>query len=146
MTDKNKQVNEIAIYILIIVVGIVVAQHMNVVTSESMEPVFFRGDIVLIEKTNFMGLSEFNPEDIQIGDIVIYNATWFKNGPVIHRVIGKGTDQNGEKFYVIKGDHNPIADPTVAYPSQILSKVITIGNIPLSIPKIGYINLKIKGL
>ena len=59
------------------------AQHLNVVVSGSMEPVFYRGDVVIIEKTNFMGISEMDVEDLKIGDIIIYDATWFAE-PVIH--------------------------------------------------------------
>jgi signal peptidase len=118
---------------------------MNVVVSGSMEPVFYRGDIVVVEKANFIGINEFNPEDVQVGDIVIYKANWFPE-PVIHRVIDTGTAKNGTKYYVIKGDNNPVPDQEVVYPTQITSKVIKLGNQPLFIPKIGYITLWIRGL
>ncbi|MCK9152575.1 signal peptidase I [Methanobacterium alcaliphilum] len=146
MTDTNNEFKEIAIYTIIVVIGLFASQHMNVVTSQSMEPVFYRGDIVIIEKTNYMGFSEFSTDDIKVGDIVIYNATWFKDGPVIHRVIGIGTDNTGNKFFIIKGDNNPKIDPNIAYPSQILSRVIKLGDTPLTIPRIGYITLELRGL
>lgn len=73
---KNK---EILTYIALIVVGIVLAQHMNVVVSESMEPTLYRGDVVVID-------TKLN--NINIGDIVIYHAHWFFQ-PVIHRVINR---------------------------------------------------------
>lgn len=135
---------EIAIYILIIIVGLIIAQHMNVVVSESMEPVFFRGDIVVVEKTNFIGIQEFNPNDAQIGDIVVYNAAWFPN-PVIHRIINE-TTVNGSKYFVIKGDNNPVPDPYYVSPEQITERVVTIGDQPFIIPKIGYITIWLKGL
>ncbi|PKL66377.1 MAG: signal peptidase I [Methanobacteriales archaeon HGW-Methanobacteriales-1] len=141
----NDQIKEIAIYIAIIIIGVIAAQHMNVVVSGSMEPVFYRGDIVLVEKANFLGIHEFNPEDVKKGDIVIYNANWFPD-PVIHRVVATGTAKNGTKYYIIKGDNNPVPDPAVVYPSQITARVITIGNQPIFIPRIGYITLWIKGL
>ncbi|MDO9044741.1 MAG: signal peptidase I [Methanobacteriaceae archaeon] len=141
----NDQIKEIAIYIAIIIIGVIAAQHMNVVVSESMEPVFYRGDIVLVEKANFLGIHEFNPEDVKKGDIVIYNANWFPD-PVIHRVVATGTAKNGTKYYIIKGDNNPVPDPAVVYPSQITARVITIGTQPLFIPRIGYITLWIRGL
>ncbi|MDO9045147.1 MAG: signal peptidase I [Methanobacteriaceae archaeon] len=144
MADDN-QIKEIAIYLAIIIIGVIAAQHMNVVVSGSMEPVFYRGDIVLVEKANFLGIHEFNPEDVKKGDIVIYNANWFPD-PVIHRVVATGTAKNGTKYYIIKGDNNPIPDPAVAYPSQITARVITIGNQPIFIPRIGYITLWIRGL
>ena len=49
---------EIISYVAIIVIGIILAQHMNVVVSGSMEPVFYRGDVVVIEKTDFLGINE----------------------------------------------------------------------------------------
>ena len=186
---------EIIIYAVIIIVGLILAQHMNVVISESMEPVFYRGDIVVVEKNNFLGIPEFDSNNAQIGDIVIYNAKWFPDGPVIHRIIseiyitdpdierilfnkthisleyingtqitginpnganvdgvffngtqGNETDTNGIKYFVIKGDHNPIADRYLVSPSQITQRVITIGDQPFIIPKIGYITIWLRGL
>ncbi len=101
---------EIISYVAIIIIGIILAQHMNVVVSGSMEPVFYRGDVVVIEKTDFFGIQEINPADLKIGDIVIYNAIWFPE-PVIHRIIATGTATNGSQYYITKGDNNPIQDP-----------------------------------
>lgn len=135
---------EIAIYALIIIVGLIAAQHMNVVVSGSMEPVFYRGDIVVVEKTNFLGINEFDPNNAQIGDIVVYNAEWFPN-PVIHRIINV-TEVNGTKYFVIKGDNNDAPDPYLVEPSRITERVVKIGDQPFIIPKIGYITIWLKGL
>ena len=56
---------EILSYVAIIVIGIILAQHMNVVVSGSMEPVFYRGDVVVIEKTDFLGINEINADNLQ---------------------------------------------------------------------------------
>ena len=109
---------------------------MNVVVSGSMEPVMYRGDIVIIDT---------NPSTIQVGDIIVYKATWV-NEDVIHRVIAIGTDSNGNTVLETKGDNNPGPDPALVYPDQILSKVVSINGQPLIIPKIGYITLWIRGL
>ncbi|MEA4957063.1 hypothetical protein SDC9_17067 [bioreactor metagenome] len=135
---------EIAIYALIIIFGLLIAQHMNVVVSGSMEPVFFRGDIVVVEKADFLGIHEFDPNNAKVGDIVVYNAKWFPN-PVIHRIINE-TNVNGSKYYVIKGDNNDVPDPYLVSPSQITERVVTIGDQPFIIPKIGYITIWLKGL
>ncbi|MBU4536046.1 MAG: signal peptidase I [Euryarchaeota archaeon] len=136
---------EIIIYIIIIVVGIIAAHHMNVVVSGSMEPVFHRGDIVIIQKTNFLGIQEFDPAQLDVGEIVIYNATWFPE-PVIHRIIDVRTDADGRKFYVTQGDNNPTPDQGPVYPEQVKSRVIAIGNQPVFLPRIGYLTLWIRGL
>ncbi|MGZ7160524.1 MAG: S24/S26 family peptidase, partial [Methanobacterium sp.] len=52
------ETKELATYIIIIIIGIIVAQHMNVVVSGSMEPVLYRGDIVIIDS---------NPSSVQVG-------------------------------------------------------------------------------
>ncbi len=127
---------EIATYIVIILIGIIVAQHMNVVVSGSMEPVMYRGDIVIIDH---------NPSSVQVGDIIVYKATWV-NEDVIHRVIAIGKDSSGNTVVETKGDNNPVPDPALVYPNQIISKVVSINSQPLIIPKIGYITLWIRGL
>jgi signal peptidase I len=46
---------------------------MVIVPTDSMSPVISGGDIVLVEKTNLLGvLKEFNPEEVKSGDIIIY--------------------------------------------------------------------------
>ena len=136
---------EIISYVAIIIIGIILAQHMNVVVSGSMEPVFYRGDVVVIEKTDFLGIHEINPTDLKVGDIVIYNAVWFPE-PVIHRIIATGTAINGSQYYITKGDNNQIQDPDPVFDNQIVAKVVTIGNTPFVIPKVGYITIWIRGL
>lgn len=135
---------EIATYAIILVIVLIAAQHLNVVVSGSMEPVFHRGDIVAIQKADFFGIHEFNVSDVKVGDIVVYNAKWF-NQPVIHRVINI-QEINGTTMYVIKGDHNNRSDPYYVSGDQITARVINIGDSPFVIPYIGHISLWLRGL
>lgn len=135
---------EIAVYIVLIILVLIAAQHLNVVVSGSMEPVMYRGDIVVLEKANLLGLQEFNPDEVEVGDIVVYNAAWHDE-PVIHRVIEKG-QINSTTVFKIKGDNNDVADPYWVTESQITSRVITFNGQPVIIPKIGYISIWIRGL
>jgi signal peptidase I len=139
LSDKK----EIAIYIIIIIIGLIAAQHLNVVVSGSMEPVFYRGDIVVVEKANFLGIQEFDPSETQVGDIVVYDAVWYDE-PVIHRVINI-SEINGVKYYTIKGDNNGEPDPYLVTEGQIQQRVVKIGDQPLIIPKIGYLTIWLKG-
>ena len=128
---------EIASYVVIIIIGIIVAQHMNVVVSGSMEPVMYRGDIVIVDQ---------NPSSVQVGDIVVYKATWV-NEDVIHRVKEIQELPNGTTYLITKGDNNLVPDPyPVKYPDQVISKVVSINGQPIIIPKIGYLTLWIRGL
>ena len=135
---------EIASYVIILVIVLIAAQHLNVVVSGSMEPSFYRGDIVLVEKADFFGIHEFNPDDVQVGDVVVYDAAWLDQ-PVIHRIIGTA-DINGSTMYVIKGDNNDSPDPYYVKADQIKEKVVTLGDNLAVIPKVGYLSLWLRGL
>ena len=135
---------EIASYVVILIIVLIAAQHLNVVVSESMEPAFYRGDIVLVEKADFLGINEFNASDVKVGDVVVYDAAWYDQ-PVIHRIINI-TDINGTTMYVIKGDNNDSPDPYYVTSSQIKEKVVTVDDNLVVIPKIGYLSLWLRGL
>lgn len=130
------KIKEIVTYIVIILIGIIVAQHMNVVVSGSMEPALHRGDIVIVDN---------NPGPVQVGDIIVYKADGFPH-PVIHRVIYTGKTPGGDTFFVTKGDNNPSPDPVAVDPDQIISRAVSINDAPLVIPKIGHMTLWIRGL
>ncbi|ALT67849.1 signal peptidase I [Methanobrevibacter millerae] len=135
---------EIASYIIILAIVLIAAQHLNVVVSGSMEPVFYRGDIVVIEKADFLGLHEFDRKSVEKGDIVVYDAKWF-NQPVIHRIIDI-KEINGTTMYEIKGDNNNRSDPYYVTSDQIESRVLKWGDKPIVIPWIGNISLWLRGL
>lgn len=135
---------EIASYVVILIIVLIAAQHLNVVVSGSMEPAFYRGDIVLVEKADFLGINEFNASDVKVGDVVVYDAAWYDQ-PVIHRIINI-TDINGTTVYVIKGDNNDSPDPYYVTSSQIKEKVVTVDDNLVVIPKIGYLSLWLRGL
>lgn len=67
---------EMLISIPLLILAAALIQHMVVVPTDSMTPVISGGDIVLIEKTNLLGvLKEFNPEEVKAGDIIIYEES-----------------------------------------------------------------------
>ena len=135
---------EVASYAVILIIVLIAAQHLNVVVSGSMEPAFYRGDIVLVEKASFLGINEFNPNDVQVGDVVVYDAKWFDQ-PVIHRIINI-TEINGTTMYLIKGDNNNAPDPYYVTSDQIKERVVTFGDNLVVIPKVGYLSIWLRGL
>jgi signal peptidase len=112
-------------------VGIVLAHYLNVVSSESMEPVLYTGDIVLIS---------YETNNVDVGDVVIYDAKWYDHKPVIHRVVAKHV-VNGTNIYILKGDNNPKEDPYLVYPEDIIATVVKVNNKEVIIPKLGYISI-----
>ena len=132
---------EIYPYVIIIIIGIVVAQHMNVVVSASMEPVLYKGDIIFVDS---------NVDNIEVGDIIVYYGTWTPTPEnIVHRVIKMETKEDGRLVYSTKGDNyhtNPYPDPVEIQSDQIRFKVVSIDNKPLKIPKLEYITLMLRGL
>lgn len=97
-----------------------------VILTGSMEPIIKPGDAVVIRRV---------PEDeIAVGDVVTYRSTdsSYYGILITHRVVNI-QEENGNKVYVMKGDHNPTVDRSSVLSSQVYGKVV------MRIPKIGYL-------
>ncbi len=97
-----------------------------VIVSGSMEPIIKIRDAVLIKRVP--------EEEIKVGDVVTYEShdESFYGILITHRVVGI-KEENGQKVYVTKGDHNQTIDRLPVNGNQIYGKVV------MRIPKIGYI-------
>ena len=105
------------------------------VVSSSMEPTFYKGDLVVIKGVE--------PEDIKVGDIIVYYNP-FKHIPVVHRVIAV-EEINGERFFYTKGDNNltnpyPDQDPRIMLAPPVSENNIK-GKVVLWIPKVGWVKV-----
>ncbi|MCD6372454.1 MAG: signal peptidase I [Thermococcus sp.] len=147
----KKDVAWIVVVLLIVVgvqYGLKLALHTDtplvIVVSGSMEPVFYRGDVVLLK-----GINEENIDDIEVGDVVVYKRPGYEY-PIIHRVREISEVNLGgktEKCFLTWGDNNWAPDPP--YPTPY-------GEVPcvpayavedkalLVFPKIGLIPLEIR--
>lgn len=76
-----------------------------IVNGDSMEPLFHKGDLVLLRQ---------QPE-YEVGDIVTYQHP--NIGPVIHRIIDRDLDR-----YVLQGDNNSWLDPYQPVRSDLTGK------------------------
>jgi len=130
-------------------VGLKVALHTSsplvIVVSGSMEPVFYRGDVVLLE-----GISMKNIDDVHLNDVVVYKRPGYEY-PIIHRVraIYNVTLPNGttERCFVTWGDNNWAPDPPYPTPQGELPCVPAYAvedKALLVFPKIGLIPLDIR--
>ncbi|KAH9232047.1 hypothetical protein K456DRAFT_1797713, partial [Colletotrichum gloeosporioides 23] len=74
-----------------------------VVHSESMEPAFSRGDIILLA----------NWQEVEVGDIPVI---WFQGQPLpmVHRAVELSSDDQ-ERLIMTKGDNNKV-DDVALYP------------------------------
>ena len=98
-----------------------------VVTSGSMEPTLYRGDLLVLQHRP--------QEDIHLLDIVVYQDTsYHTDGPIVHRVVEIDI-VNGTYYYYTKGDNNAMRDPGVRTYNEIVGVVVDI------IPAIGNVSL-----
>ncbi|ASA78342.1 MULTISPECIES: signal peptidase I [Thermococcus] len=129
-------------------VGLKVALHTDsplvIVVSESMEPVFYRGDVVLLK-----GISEENIDDVHLNDVIVYKRPGYEY-PIIHRVREIKTvelDGKVEKCFVTWGDNNWAPDPDYPTPYGMIPCVPAYAvedKALLVFPKIGLIPLIIR--
>ncbi len=64
-------------------------------------------------------------DEIESGDIIVYEANWASKALVVHRVMTVQEDASG-KYFTLKGDNNPVVDPEKVRCSQIKYQVIGI--------------------
>lgn len=100
------------------------------VESGSMEPVFYRGDLVIVRAVD--------PTTLVVGDIVIYNSSSISGDsggvPIVHRII-EIQDVGGELRFITRGDNNPGPDMGYRTEDDIFAKVIG------SVKYLGFITL-----
>ncbi len=94
---------------------------------------FQRGDIIVLNRAKI--------NDLNVGDIIVFNSQTDNSYPIIHRIIDI-TYKEEEKFFVTKGDHNvkPIYVRGYLDEYNIYSENI-IGKSFLKIPYLGYVKL-----
>ena len=74
-----------------------------VVLSGSMEPIFHRGDLLVLSNRK---------EKVDVGDVVVYNVKG-RDIPIVHRVIKQHWTNNSgleQQHLLTKGDNNPTDD------------------------------------
>lgn len=97
-----------------------------VVTSESMEPALYPGDLLVLQGRP--------AEDIAVGDIIVYEDDWYGDAPIVHRVISIEAE-GGNYYYFTQGDNNAVADPGNRTYDEVVGVMV------LRIPALGHVSL-----
>jgi signal peptidase len=115
----------IALLFIIFAVFIYVAPHIgwsvNAVISGSMEPALETGSLIVTRPAE--------PEDIRVGDIILYRPVFGNGNMITHRVVG--IEVNSPIKFVTQGDANLTPD-SYKIPGENL-----VGKVFLHIPLIG---------
>jgi|WetSurMetagenome_2_1015567.scaffolds.fasta_scaffold502469_1 signal peptidase I len=134
---------EILIALPIVLIVAIIASQLVVVPTESMKPTINEGDMVLVAKTDVLGLfSELNPEDVKVGDIIIYEEesageSSGEESSIIHRVVDV-KEVGGKTYFVLKGDNNNAVDDENVSIGQVKGRAVIWGNNPIVIPQVGW--------
>lgn len=106
-----------------------------VVISGSMEPGYYRGDILLLHNWQ-----ERFP--VQAGEIVVYTLPG-KDIPIVHRVIRvHQRESDGKRLFLTKGDNNQ-EDDRMLFPAGLewIEEDMILGKTYAYIPYIGYVTV-----
>lgn len=104
-----------------------------VVLSGSMEPAFFRGDLLF--------LTNYKEEPIRVGEIVVFKVKG-REIPIVHRVLKVHEKENGEVKFLTKGDNNQVDDRGLYAPGQLwLEKKDVVGRARGFVPYVGIVTI-----
>ena len=102
MPKDRIQESQIKVYSDKVVIELEDAKWSKFTDTNSMVPFLDAG-------ANAIQITPDSAEDIEIGDIISYNAQ-FTSGRVIHRVTEIGEDEQG-LYFITQGDNNDYQDP-----------------------------------
>jgi len=131
-----KDIIIVGIGVLVIWIGLQVAfgtqNPFYVVASGSMIPVLQVYDVLIVQ-----GHEPF--EDIEIGDIIVFNRPSDHNRVIVHRVASILDDD--PKTIRTKGDANPASIPGTDFP---ITEEEYIGKVAYVLPQVGYVTQLLK--
>lgn len=100
------------------------AEHSYVVVSNSMQPTFAAGDVVIV--------NDVPPRRIGQGDVITFAREGQSDDRVTHRVVEVVKREDG-RYFRTQGDANDAPDPALVSESEL------IGEVMFSIPFIGHV-------
>ncbi len=91
------------------------------VASGSMEPILYKGDLILIQGVdNAFEINVASKDAIPPGDIIVFHKPTYNPDLIVHRAVGNGTDTS---YYLItQGDANTGQDGWRVRESDIVGK------------------------
>ncbi len=126
--DYVQTVLMVAITIVIVIVfwyglrfGFRTEHPLLAVASGSMEPVLFKGDLILVRGVQDAVEIHVAPKDANSpGDIIVFRKPTYPSDLIVHRAVDNGTDSS--YYLVTQGDANPGPDGWRVRESDIIGK------------------------
>ncbi|KIQ16978.1 signal peptidase I [Rhodococcus sp. MEB064] len=114
----------VGVLLAAVVVPKVAGAQPYTILTQSMEPTYPPGTLVVIRPSEQLG----------VGTAITYQIASGQPDVVTHRIISTGLDKDGARVYTTQGDNNPQPDPNPVQPGQIR------GEVWYDIPYLGYVN------
>ncbi len=131
-----KDIIIVAVGVLVIWIGLQAAfgtqNPFYVVASGSMIPELKVYDVLIVQ-----GHEPF--EEIEIGDVIVFNRPSDHNRVIVHRVVSITNDD--PKTLTTKGDANPASIPGTDFP---ITEKEYIGKVVYTLPQVGYVTQLLK--
>ncbi|ASJ02110.1 S26 family signal peptidase [Thermococcus profundus] len=127
----------LAFVLLIVVFHFAFGFQYVVILTDSMKPTINPGDLVVTRPVS--------PDELHVGDIILYRVTVGDSTyRITHRIVDVRTDEDGNLYYVTRGDNRKYADPWRVYPDQVVGRVVLripgVGNVLLRAPLIAAVS------
>lgn len=104
-----------------------------VVLSGSMEPAFYRGDLLF--------LTNYQQDPIRAGEIVVFKIDG-RDIPIVHRAIKVHERENGTVKFLTKGDNNAVDDRGLYKPGQLwVERKDVVGRARGFVPYVGIVTI-----
>lgn len=104
-----------------------------VVLSGSMEPAFFRGDLLF--------LTNYQEDPIRAGEIVVFKIEG-RDIPIVHRAIKVHEKEDGTVKFLTKGDNNSVDDRGLYKPGQLwVERKDVVGRARGFVPYVGIVTI-----
>lgn len=107
-------------------VGPVFGKSVLAVTSGSMSPKLQVGDAIVADV-------DLDPEDIAVGDVIVFRSAEAAELIITHRVLSRQTTSTGDVVFTTGGDANDAPDGTAVARDQV------VGRLDQRLPKVGYL-------
>nr|XP_039270798.1 signal peptidase complex catalytic subunit SEC11A-like [Styela clava] len=104
-----------------------------VVLSGSMEPAFYRGDLLF--------LTNYQQDPIRAGEIVVFKIEG-RDIPIVHRTIKVHEREDGKVKFLTKGDNNSVDDRGLYKPGQLwVERKDVVGRARGFVPYVGIVTI-----
>ncbi|PWZ02536.1 putative signal peptidase [Testicularia cyperi] len=102
-----------------------------VVLSGSMEPAFYRGDLLFLSMPS---------EPLKVGDIPVFKVPG-ADIPIVHRIIETHDSPNGDQLILTKGDNNESDDIALYNGARWMKRSNMVGKVRAYMPYVGYVTI-----